>query len=268
MEESVRNRGETGDRSREARLGAAFVKLADTLIADYDMVDLLNTLIQECTALVDTSAGGLMIADAGGQLQLVASTSEEADFVEVNQINAGAGPCVKCFETGKPVSMANIQEEGGEWPLFRDAAAKQGFLSMHATPLRLRGQVIGAMNLFSTKIGLLTDDDVALAQALADVATIGILQERNIRDTSIVTEQLQRALDSRILIEQAKGVIAEIASLGMDAAFGALVTHARDNGLSLRAVAEGVLDRTITIRGIRPPPRVRRLSEVARDEEP
>lgn len=233
--------------SREVRLSAAFVKLADTLIADYDMVDLLDTLVTECTALLDVNAGGLMIADARGELQLVASTSEQADFVEVNQLNAGAGPCLDCFATGVAVSVANIDETDGKWPAFRAAAAAQGFKSMHATPMRLRGQIIGTMNLFSVRAEQISDHDITVAQALADVATIGILQERSIRDSSILTEQLERALNSRILIEQAKGVMAAASSMDMDEAFSTLRNFSRNNNMSLRSVAEGLVKRTLPV---------------------
>jgi GAF domain-containing protein len=233
--------------SRETKLNMAFVKLADTLIADYDVVDLLHTLVEECTALVDTEAGGLMIADITGQLQLVASTSEQADFVEIMQLNAGSGPCLDCFATGTAVAVADIDVSGTQWPAFREAALQQGFLSMNATPLRLRGQVIGTMNLFSTRVGELSEPDAAVVQALADVATIGILQERLIRESALVSEQLQRALDSRILIEQAKGVVSQLGSMDMDEAFRALRGYARDHNLSLRLVAEGVTNRTLDI---------------------
>ena len=233
--------------SRETKLNVAFVKLADTLIADYDVVDLLHTLVEECTALVDTEAGGLMIADPSGKLQLVASTSEQADFVEIMQLNAGSGPCLDCFATGTAVAVSDINVSGTQWPEFRAAALQQGFRSMNATPLRLRGQVIGTMNLFSTRVGKLSDPDAAVVQALADVATIGILQERLIRESGIVSEQLQRALDSRILIEQAKGVLSQIGSMDMDEAFRALRAYARSHNLSLRLVAEGVTNRTMDI---------------------
>ena len=236
-----------GDESRETRLNAAFVKLADTLTADYDIVDLLHTLVQECTDLLDTQAGGLMIADSDGDLQLMASTSEKADLVEIMQLNAGSGPCVDCFTAGVAVSVPDIDGTGDKWPGFRTSALQQGFLSVYATPMRLRGEVIGTMNLFSTSVGAMNARDAAVAQALADVATIGILQERSIRETHIVTEQLQRALDSRILIEQAKGVLSQTASLDMDEAFSALRSYARNNHLSLRLVAEGVTSRTLDI---------------------
>ncbi|WP_341952067.1 GAF and ANTAR domain-containing protein [Salinibacterium sp. TMP30] len=233
--------------SREGRISAAFVKLADTLIADYDVVDLLDTLLLECTEILDTDAGGLMLVDAVGSLQVVASTSERADFVELMQLNAGAGPCIQCFTTGKAVVVADIDESGTQWPKFRTAALQRGFRSVLATPMRLRGEVLGTMNLFSTHSGAMNPRDAAVAQALTDVATIGILQERHIRETGIVSQQLQRALNSRILIEQAKGVLSQTASIDMDEAFALLRTYARSRNLSLHAVAEGVTDRSLNI---------------------
>ncbi len=236
-----------GAMSREARLNAAFVTVADTLTADYDVVDLLHTLVGECTEILDAQAGGLMLADGNGKLQVVASTSERADLVEVMQLAAGAGPCVDCFTTGKAVSVPDIQASTEEWPDFRAAALEQGFLSVHATPMRLRGEIIGTMNLFGTSIGTLTRRDAAVAQALADVATIGILQERIAAQSQLVTEQLQRALDSRVLIEQAKGVLSHSGALSMEDAFLLLRAHARNNNLSLRVVAEGVANRTLDL---------------------
>ena len=236
-----------GAASREPKLNAAFVKLADTLIADYDIVDLLHTLLEECMGLLDTQAGGLMLADATGTLQLIASTSEQADFVEIMQLNAGSGPCVECFTTGASVAVADIDKHGGKWPEFRAAALHMGYLAIHAVPMRLRGNILGTMNLFRTSVGELTSSDAAVAQALADVATIGILQERSIRETNLVSEQLQRALDSRILIEQAKGVLSETRSIDMNEAFNALRSYARSHNLSLRAVAGHVVDRTLDI---------------------
>jgi GAF domain-containing protein len=235
------------DISREHTLSAAFVKLADTLIADYDIVDLLHTLLEECLRLLDTQAGGLMLADASGTLQLIASTSEQADFVEIMQLNAGSGPCVESFTTGASVTVSDIDKHGEKWPEFRAAALHMGYLSIHAVPMRLRGDILGTMNLFRTSVGELTAGDAAAAQALADVATIGILQERSIRETSLVNEQLQRALDSRILIEQAKGVISELRSLDMNEAFSVLRSYSRSHNLSLRAVASDVVDRTLDI---------------------
>jgi len=234
-----------GDSSREHRITAAFVTVADTLIADYDIIDLLHTLVVACTDVLDVDAAGLFLADDHGVLQLLASTSEQADFVEIMQLNAGAGPCVDCFRTGVAVDIADIETSPGDWPEFRAAALGQGFRAVHATPMRLRGQVLGAMNLFSVEPGALNADDAAVAQALADVATIGILQERSIRETSTVTEQLQRALESRVIIEQAKGVLSVVDGIGIDEAFNRLHDYARSHNLTLRAVAQGVAARTL-----------------------
>jgi GAF domain-containing protein len=233
--------------SRETKLSVAFVKLADTLVADFDVVDLLHWLVEECTQILDTQAGGLMLVDPAGELQLVASTSEEAELVEILQLAAGGGPCLDCFRTGRPVTVGDIEAEAVKWPEFSAEALKQGFRSVHATPLRLRGQTIGTMNLFSIHVGELAAADIAVAQALADVATIGILQERNIRSANLVAEQLQHALDSRILIEQAKGVLAATTGMSMHDAFGAMRAYARSRNLSLRTVADDVIARKLDV---------------------
>ena len=233
--------------TRETRLSTAFVKLADTLVDDFDVVELLHWLVEECTDILDTQAGGLLIVDPAGELQLVASTSEDAQLVEVFQLAAGSGPCLDCFNTGTAVTVGDISAESWRWPEFAAEALRLGYKSVHATPLRLRGQTIGTMNLFSHHIGALKPEDIAIAQALADVATIGILQERHIRSANVISEQLQSALDSRVLIEQAKGVLAATLPTNMNNAFAILRTHARNNNLSLRKVAEDVIARRLDL---------------------
>lgn len=240
-----------GDVSREARLNAAFVMLADTLVDDYDVVGLLDTLVHECTGVLGVQAGGILLANPQGALELVASTSERADLVEIMQLAAGAGPCIDCFTTGAAVVIDDIEASSGRWPAFRDAALAQGFRSVQATPLRLRAETIGTLNLFGTGRGALTVEDASTVRALADVATIGILQERLVRERGIVAEQLERALGSRVLIEQAKGVLSELGPMGMDEAFGVLRSYARNNNLTLRAVAEAVAARTLDPREMR-----------------
>ena len=232
--------------SRETRINAAFVKVADTLTTDFDVVDLLHTLVEECAQILDIEAGGLMLADAQGRLQLMTSTSESADLVEIMQLGADAGPCIDCFLTGTAVSVPNIQQSGGRWPAFQKAALQQGFHSAHATPMKLRGQIIGTMNLFGTSRHEVSPRDAGVAQALADVATIGILQERLIREGHVIAEQLHSALDSRIIIEQAKGILAHALSLEMPDAFSVLRSYARNNNLTIRSVSERVSDRTLT----------------------
>lgn len=236
--------------SREALLNSAFVRVADTLTEHYDVVDLLHTLVSECTQIVGATAGGLMLADAKGRLQLVASTDESAELVEVMQLAAGSGPCLDCYARGASVSVTDIAASGEQWPDFRDAALQQGFHSVHATPMKLRGQVIGTMNLFQEAVGALNDRDVAVVRALADVATIGVLQQRIATESHIVAEQLQHALDSRVLIEQAKGALAESQHLTMEQAFSALRSYARNHNLPLHEVASGVTTRDISPQAI------------------
>jgi GAF domain-containing protein len=231
--------------TRERRLTSAFVTLADTLVADFDVVDLLQTLVDTCAELLDADAAGIMLAEADGELAVVASTSEQSRLVEVIQLSSGAGPCVECFTTGSVVSVPDVELVGDRWPGFSAQVLEQGFRSVHGVPLRLRGSIIGTLNLFRVETGVMSDEDVAVAQGLADVATIGILQQRAIREADMAKFQLQRALDSRVLIEQAKGVVSHTRGVDMDEAFRMLRTHARSNNLNLRDVAAAVVDRSL-----------------------
>lgn len=230
---------------RETRISAAFVAVADTLVTDFDAVDLLHTLVLDCVEILDMKAGGLLLADAAGDLQLMTSTSEAAEFVEVMQLAADSGPCIECFTRGAAVSVSDLESDESRWPEFRRVALAQGIHSVLATPMKLRGKVIGTMNLFGTEVGHVNARDAAVAQALADVATIGLLQERVIREGQLIEEQLHRALDSRVMIEQAKGVIASSLSMPMDEAFALLRKYSRDRNLTIRAVAESVSDRAL-----------------------
>ena len=232
--------------TRAERVSVAFVKLTDTLVADYDVVDLLHTLVEESVGLLDVAAAGLLLADPSGQLQVVASTSEQSQLVEVLQLEAGAGPCVECYLTGAAVAVDDIAGLT-KWLDFRKAALSQGFRSVYAVPMRLHGRIIGAMGLFGAREGFLSTEDAAIGQALADVATISLMQERTIREAALVNEQLQLALNTRVLIEQAKGVIAHTAGVDMDAAFNLLRSHARANSQSLQVTAGLIVDRSLTL---------------------
>ncbi|MBT2536047.1 GAF and ANTAR domain-containing protein [Arthrobacter sp. ISL-69] len=228
--------------SRAERVSAAFVRITDTLVADYDMLELLHALVESSVELLDASAAGLLLADPHGHLQVVASTSERSQLVEILQLRAGDGPCVECYQTGRVVVVEDIETMGGKWPEFRTAALSQGFRSVQAVPMRVRGTTIGAMGLFGDNPGALTQEDSSIGQALADVATITILQERTIRESALVNEQLQSALNSRVLIEQAKGVIAHTAGVDMEEAFKRLRSHARSNNRSLPETATAVIN--------------------------
>jgi GAF domain-containing protein len=233
--------------TRERRLTTTFVTLADTLVTGYDVVDLLQTLVDTCADVLDASAAGLMLADEGGELAVVASTSEQSRLVEMMQLGSGSGPCVECFETGLPVSVPDVDLIGDRWPGFRDEAVEQGFRSVHAVALRLRGSVIGTLNLFHAEVGQLSHEDMAVAQGLADVATIGILQERAISEADLTKRQLQHALDSRVLIEQAKGVLTQTHRLDMSGAFRLLRDQARSMQSPLTTVATGVIDGSLRL---------------------
>lgn len=233
--------------SRASRVSEAFVKLTDALVGEFDVLDILHTLVEESVELLDATAAGLLLADPSGQLQVLASTSEASQLVEVLQSQAGVGPCVDAYKTGKVVTLADIEAEGNRYPDFQAAALSQGFRSVHAIPMRVRPRTIGALNLFRVDKGDMSTDDAAIGQALADVATISILQERTFRENTMVNEQLQRALNSRILIEQAKGVIAQRSGVDMDEAFSRLRAYARSHNEAMHDSARGVIDRTVSL---------------------
>ena len=227
---------------RETLVIEAFVVLADTLVDDYDVIDLLDRLVGYSVELLAADAAGILLVDTMGDLRLVASSNEETGWMELMQLQADEGPCVECFRTGAPVSIGDLAEAADRWPRFVAAVRERGaYRSVHALPLRLRGVAIGTLNLFHQLPGPLPAADLALGQALADVATIGILSERAIRHGQGVAEQLQIALNSRIVIEQAKGVLAQYGNLSMDAAFDRLRHYARHNNLRLSDVARRVV---------------------------
>ena len=233
--------------SRAERVSAAFVKITDTLVADYDVLDLLHALVESAVDLLDAAAAGLLLADPHGELQVLASTSERTQLVEVLQLQAGSGPCVESYSTGRLVAVEDIAALTGKWPEFKAAALSQGFRSVHALPMRVYGRTIGAMGLFGENPGALSREDAAIGQALVDVATISILQERTIRESALVNEQLQRALNSRVLIEQAKGVIAYTSRVSMEEAFRRLRSYARSNNQSLHETAARVIERALRL---------------------
>lgn len=224
------------------RLAKIFVEIADTLVDEFDIVEFLHMLADRAAKLVDASAVGLLLADQRGQLQFMAASEESAKLLELFQIQNREGPCLDAFNTGQPIINTDLRTAGGRWPRFAPRAADAGFLSVHAFPLRLRNEVIGAMNIFGSRAGSsLNDADVQIAQALADIAAIGLLQERAIRRGELLTEQLQGALNTRIMIEQAKGVIAQANAVTVDVAFELIRSYARRNNRRLSEVAEVIV---------------------------
>jgi GAF domain-containing protein len=228
---------------REQLLSRAFVGLADTLVDDYDIIDLLDRLVGYSVELLTADAAGILLVDSQQALQVVASSHEDANVMELLQLQSDQGPCMECFSTGEAVSVPDLADVGGRWPVFVAAVAERGvYRSVHALPLRLRGETIGTMNLFHGQSGILPAADLVLGQALADVATIGILSERAIRSREVVAEQLQTALNHRMIIEQAKGVLAHQGNLTMAAAFDRLRRYARNHNARLSEVARKVVE--------------------------
>ena len=230
---------------REALLARTLVELADTLVDDFDVVELLTLLTDRCVEVLDVAAAGLMLAYPGGELRVMASSSDAMRLLELFELQAEEGPCPDCYRTGKPIVNHRLAASGGPWPRFEPRAVEAGFRSVHALPMRLRDVTIGALNLFRADEGALTDADVAAAQALADVATIGVLHHHSARDTQIVNEQLHHALNTRVVIEQAKGMVAERTGMDMHQAFAALRNHARSHNLRLVDLANDVIAGTL-----------------------
>jgi len=231
------------DSTRETLLIRAFVELADTLVDGYDVIDLLDRLAGHCVELLAADAAGILLADGQQNLRVVASTNEQTEWMELLQLQSDEGPCVDCFRSAAGVSVVDLAEAAGRWPRFAAALAdRESYRSVHALPLRLRGEPIGALNLFHRRPGPLPAADLALAQALADVATIGILSERAINRGDVLNEQLQTALNSRVIIEQAKGVLAERGGIGMAVAFDQLRAYSRNHNLKLSEVGRQIVE--------------------------
>ena len=220
------------------------VELADNLVADFDVVELLTLLAGRCVDVLDVDAAGLMLLGPDDQPRVVASSSEAMRILELFELQTEEGPCFDCLRSGEPVIDADLAASRERWPRFAVEATTAGFRSGSAVPMRLRGTVIGALNLFRAPAGPLAPDDLGVAQAFADVATITILQHRATTEASRLNENLTYALHSRIVIEQAKGVLAERTGVGMTEAFDRLRTHARNHNLKLADLAQGVVDGT------------------------
>lgn len=224
---------------RERLLAQVFVRLADTLVDDFDVVEFLQQLSVDAVQVLAAEAAGVMLTDGRGGLRLVASSDERMRLLELFELQNEQGPCLDAFHTASTVT-ASVAEGQGRWPMFAPTAADNGFRFMCAVPMQLRGTVVGALNIFRVIDEALTDTELEIAQAMAQVAATGLLQQRTITERQLLTEQLQAALISRVIIEQAKGMLAESLNVDMDAAFAALRQHARNGNLKLTDVARDV----------------------------
>jgi GAF domain-containing protein len=250
-------------RSNQTLTATTFVEIVETLVGDFDVIDVLTLLTSRCVELLDAAAAGILLADGDGHLRVVGASTEQIELLELFQVQNDEGPCLDCYHTGEVVLHSDL-DVPSPWPLFAAECTAAGFASVCAVPLRLSTRTLGCLNMFMSEPGGLTQSDVALAQALADVASIAIVQDQATRDAAIREGQLQHALNSRIAIEQAKGMIAERHNVDMDEAFARLRTHARNSNRGLTAVAESLVAGSIAIDTItprRPPPPPRRRPE-------
>jgi transcriptional regulator with GAF, ATPase, and Fis domain len=232
---------DAGQEGRERVLTEAFVSLADTLVTDYDVIDLLHRLCSDSVRLLPVDAAGLLLSDQRGTLRVVSSSTEQAHLVELFQLQANEGPCLDCFRTSQQVVSTDLGREV-RWPRFVERARQAGYEAVHALPLRLRSETIGGLNLFGSTPGALPPHALRVGQALADVATIGILQERALHRQEVLAEQLQGALNSRVIIEQAKGMLAERGQIDLSQAFSLLRAHARTRQQRLSDLARDVVN--------------------------
>lgn len=234
-------------------LARTLVELADTLVDDFDVVDLLSLLTDRCLEAFEVQGAGLMLAEpVGGNLRVMASSSGTMRDLELYELQTSDGPCIDCYRTGEPVLNQDLATAAQRWPRFTPAAVAVGFESVSAIPMRLRGTTIGALNLFRTDSSPMCDSDLASARTLADVATIAILQHQASLDALTLNTQLNHALNSRIVIEQAKGMLAERAAIDVDEAFRWLRGHARRHNLRLASLSQDFLDGTVTHQSIEP----------------
>jgi GAF domain-containing protein len=231
--------------TREADVVRSLVEMADTLVDDYDVVDLLTGLTDRCVSLLDVSAAGVMLASPSGGLGLVASSSEAMRLLELFELQAQEGPCLDAFRSGEPVAQEILGPGAGRWPLFSGAAVRAGFQSAVALPIRLREVTLGALNLLSASQAPIGEPDLIVARAFADLAALSILQHRASAEAQRLNEQLSAALTSRIAIEQAKGVLSERAGIDLAEAFGRLRAYARNTNQRLTDVAQATVDGTL-----------------------
>jgi GAF domain-containing protein len=224
------------------KLATIFVEIADTLVDEFDVLDYMHMITERVADLTAAPAVGMLLADQHGRLEFVAGSNENVTLVELFVVQNKEGPCLESFRTGEPVVNVDLDNAGGRWPRFAPLAVASGFQSVHAFPLRLRQQVIGTLNVFGDIPGQgFENDDVTIMQALADAATIGLLQERAVSHGEVLTEQLQGALNSRIIIEQAKGAVAQARGITVDDAFTVIRGHARSHNRRLTEVAHAIV---------------------------
>ncbi|MFJ8827480.1 GAF and ANTAR domain-containing protein [Streptomyces sp. NPDC102467] len=245
--------------SREQQLARAFVALADTVSPGFDPLALFETLVGDCVQLLDVQASAVMMADARGGLRTMAASDEQAAFLELLQLQTGRGPCMQCYRSKTPVHVTDLEQAKDQWPRLVSAALDAGFRSMHALPLRVHEQIIGAVNLFRTSPGNMNADDTAVGQALADIAALSLLNWTNEapRDGDIIT-RVQSAIVAKATVEMAKGMIARYGGLSIPDASTALHAYTQRRQARLSETAQALTERTLDLAEI--------ISETARPQ--
>jgi GAF domain-containing protein len=221
--------------------------VAEALLSDeLDLIDVLDQLLMACLSILGVDAAAVLIDDQNGHLIPVASSSEEARLLELFQVHMNQGPCLDAIRGGTTVFSHDLQDERERWPAFCDAALEIGYHSVVAVPMRLNGTTIGGLNIFSNQAGQQSDERRRLGTALGHLAALAISHQQSARRSAALAEQLQHALSSRVVIEQAKGVLAERLDLTMEAAFDRIRRYARDHNQKLGEVCAGVISGEIT----------------------
>lgn len=233
----------TGNPGREHDVTTAFVAIANALVEGHDIVDLYSGLTCDCVRILDVASAGLQLADQEGVLQVVAASSESTRDLELFALQAAEGPCLDCFRTGEAMSVPDLAAEAAWWPRFAPVAIEAGFVAVHAVPMRLGEVVLGSLGLFGSRVGALSAADLGVAQALAHVASVALVSGRAARDKTLLAEQLQNALNSRVILEQAEGIVAQLGDLEMDQAFAVLRRYSRDHNQPLTQIAHAVVSR-------------------------
>jgi hypothetical protein len=237
------------DVTRERAVIGAFVHLADTLVDEFDVIEFLQYLTQCCVDLAEVDEAAVMLAPPSGRLQAVASSSEVSRVLELLELQNQDGPCLDAFRTGETVTSDDLHHDGTRWPQFAPEALSAGIHGVHSIPMKLRDEVIGALNLFRRATGHLSEADALLARALCDIATIGVIHQRTLRAAASTSSGLQHALTSRIRIEQAKGILAERSGATIDESFEVLRGYARRTNQSISVVATAVVEGRLDLSG-------------------
>ncbi|POH66023.1 MULTISPECIES: GAF and ANTAR domain-containing protein [Cryobacterium] len=222
-----------------------FVAIADTVQTGHDVIDTMDVLVRGCTMFTAAIAAGILLADSSDVLHVAASSSERASDVEEEQLGAHEGPCLDAYRSGATIEVPSIADARGTWPAFSDIAEARGYRAVHSVPIRFGSQRLGAMNLFLAEPGRLSGRDAELAEAMALYAANSVEQHRKLHSHIAVRDQMKVMLEDRVLIEQAKGTLAQRYGVPMDDAFGLLRAEARRMHASLRDTAAKIVVRPL-----------------------